>query len=237
MSPARLRLKKSTGWFAAGQEVAAALEILSDAAFKLHVYLCLNADRRAGRMVADCNELACRLQTQPQPAMQSLDELCRREVRWRRGGSDTIMVEIRDRFWPYEKAASLEPALDQAEYIREARRMLTAPVCVRAAFTAADQRLAAGFHQSGVPLMHAQRAIWLGCARKYIALLNGQTPMLVASPRYFTNIVDEVAGTDAGDGYWGHVRSKARQLERRWIEIRSRERALPHPRNEMMETK
>jgi hypothetical protein len=38
MIPARrLRLKSPTGWFAAGQEMAAALALLSDAAFKLYV--------------------------------------------------------------------------------------------------------------------------------------------------------------------------------------------------------
>jgi predicted extracellular nuclease len=40
MIPApRLRLKRATGWFAAGQEMATALEMLSDAAFKLYVFL------------------------------------------------------------------------------------------------------------------------------------------------------------------------------------------------------
>ena len=38
-----------------------------------------------------------------------------------------------------------------------------------------------------------ERAIWLGCARKYVALLNGQTPMLITSLHYFTGLVDEVA--------------------------------------------
>src|SRR5260370_25364954 len=49
MTPARLRLKRPTGWFAAGLEVAAALEVLSGDAFKLYVYLCLNAERQTGR--------------------------------------------------------------------------------------------------------------------------------------------------------------------------------------------
>ena len=46
-----LRLKKSSGWFAAGQEVATALELLSDAAFKLYMYVCLRAERRSARIV------------------------------------------------------------------------------------------------------------------------------------------------------------------------------------------
>jgi len=39
MSAARLTLKQSTGWFAAGREVAQALAMLSDGAFKLYTSL------------------------------------------------------------------------------------------------------------------------------------------------------------------------------------------------------
>jgi len=39
----RFQLKQPTGWFAAGREVACALELLSDATFKLFVWLCLHA--------------------------------------------------------------------------------------------------------------------------------------------------------------------------------------------------
>ena len=54
MIPApRLRLKRSSGWFAAGQEMATALTLLSDAAFKLYVFLCLNVDRHSARMVGE----------------------------------------------------------------------------------------------------------------------------------------------------------------------------------------
>ena len=35
----------------------AALELLSDAAFKLYLYLCLNADRHTGQMVCQSAEL------------------------------------------------------------------------------------------------------------------------------------------------------------------------------------
>ena len=66
MIPApRLRLKRSTGWFAAGHEVAAALPLLSDAAFRLYVFLCLNVDRQSARMVWEPMELANLLATRP----------------------------------------------------------------------------------------------------------------------------------------------------------------------------
>ena len=50
--------------------------------------------------------------------------------------------------------------------------MLLHPACVQASFSAADERLAAQFHRRGVALIQLRRAIWLGCARKNVALLD-----------------------------------------------------------------
>jgi hypothetical protein len=50
MSGTQLALKQSTGWFAAGRQFGQALSELSDAAFKLYAWLCLNADRRTGHL-------------------------------------------------------------------------------------------------------------------------------------------------------------------------------------------
>jgi len=49
----RLQLKQPTGWFAAGREIAEALTLLPDPAFRLYLYICLNADRHTGRLVID----------------------------------------------------------------------------------------------------------------------------------------------------------------------------------------
>src|SRR5579863_8354034 len=81
MIPApRLRLKRSTGWFAAGHEVTAALPLLSDAAFRLYVFLCLHVDRHSARMVWEPMELASLLQRDRQSVTEALEELCRRDV-------------------------------------------------------------------------------------------------------------------------------------------------------------
>ena len=45
MSSSPLRLKRASGWFAAGHEVQHAALLLSDGAFKLFVWLCLHAER------------------------------------------------------------------------------------------------------------------------------------------------------------------------------------------------
>jgi hypothetical protein len=50
MSAPRLMIKQSTGWFAAGWAFGNAMTALSDAAFKVFAWLCLNADRRNGRV-------------------------------------------------------------------------------------------------------------------------------------------------------------------------------------------
>ena len=241
MAP-RLRLKKSTGWFAAGQEVATALEVLSDSAFKLYLYVCLNADRQTGRMDWEPVEVARLLHCGSPSLVASLDELCRRQVCVREEqGPDRRAVEICDRFWPYEKTLALERGMDLASYIQQVRQILLRPACVRATFTAADERLAGNFYRRGVTLIQWQRAIWLGCARKYITLLNRQSEMLVTSLYYFVGIVDEVTASATADDYWTHVHRKAEQLERRWLETRRNKASSsdgPHSsEDEMMETK
>jgi hypothetical protein len=46
----KLVLKQSTGWFAAGWAFGEAMGLVSDAAFKLFVWVCLQADRQTGRL-------------------------------------------------------------------------------------------------------------------------------------------------------------------------------------------
>ncbi len=224
----RLRLKRAAGWFAAGQEMATALPILSDAAFKLYVFLCLHVDRHSARMVWDAIDLANLLQRDRQSVTDSLDELCRREVCIRhpdvdgRVAPDRLSVEICDRFWPYEKSPVEEFGVDQNGYVQRVRQMLSGTACVRVSFSAADQRLAAILYRRGVSLVHLQRAMWLGCARKYVALLNGseKAPMLITSLNYFSTLVEEVAETSVGEDYWKHMQSKVAQLERMWRGVR-----------------
>ena len=58
MTGSQLRLKQPTGWFAAGREVAQALSLLSDGAFKLFMWICLNADRGLGAIRIEPDEVA-----------------------------------------------------------------------------------------------------------------------------------------------------------------------------------
>ena len=133
---------------------------------------------------------------------------------------EQISVEICDRFWPYEKPPAEEYGVDQNRYVQRVRQMLSGTACLRVNFSAADERLAGTLYRRGVTLVHLQRVIWLGCARKYAALLNGSehTPMLVTSLNYFSALVNEVAETSVGEDYWKHMQHKVTQLERMWLD-------------------
>jgi|ERR1700688_1608250 hypothetical protein len=231
----RLRLKRAFGWFAAGLEVATALPMLSDAAFKLYIFLCLNVDRHSARMVWEPRELAQLLQRDCQSVTEALQELCRRGVCVRRTAAagrfpkDRISIEICDRFWPYEKPPVEEFGIDQDHYVQQVRQMLLRPACVRSTFSATDERLAAALYRRGITLVHLQRAIWLGCARKYVSLLNADeyAPRPISSLHYFTVLVEEITEIPAGEDYWKHVEDKVFRLERMWLSRAERAAANP----------
>jgi hypothetical protein len=216
MSAPRLVLKQSSGWFAAGWQFGEALVQLSDAGFKLYAWMCLNAERHTGRLRISVPSLASALQKPAPWVHATLEELVRQEVcRW----TPPDLLEVRDRYWPYEK----QPCRERPpEFIAEVRHLLAQPACVRCAFTAADERLARDLEKRGISLEQLERAIWLGCARKYAAMLNGQPPAPITSLRYFLALIEEVGQARTPDSYWQHVRSRAAVLQRQWLERHGR---------------
>src|SRR5436853_1974603 len=95
----RLRLKSAKGWFAAGREIAEALLLLSDSAFRLFMWICLRAERSTGTLRTDPAQLARTLHRTSEHIFRDLDELVRYQVCW--VGRDRILIE--DRFWPYDR--------------------------------------------------------------------------------------------------------------------------------------
>jgi hypothetical protein len=82
-------------------------------------------------------------------------------------------------------------------------------------FTPADEKLAADLFRRGVPPEHLRRAIWLGCARKYMAMLNGGPRAPIASLAYFVSLLEEITEATASDTYWEHLQQKVEALETR----------------------
>lgn len=215
MNATRLILKQPTGWFAAGREVAQALALLSDGAFKLYMHLCLEADRHTGRARIESAALTRILRQNAGSIEAGLDELQHQGVCERQ----TDQVEICDRFWPYQKQVPLAAGPLEVEFLRQAQAAFLAPACVRSTFTAADEKLARNLGRSGVTLEQLRRAIWLGCARKYVALLNGQSQLPITSLAYFASLIEEVSQPQIPASYWDHVRRRMEEMEKRWSQM------------------
>jgi hypothetical protein len=221
MSAPRLILKQPTGWFAAGREFAQALTLLSDGAFKLYVYACLMANRHTGRLSATVDELARAMTRAPTAVAMNLEELEARAVcRVTRNGGSQLVLEIRDRFWPYQRQPTPERTLGpETEFIERVRGLFLAPACVQASFSAADEKLALDMYRRGVSLEQVTRAILLGCARKYVAMLNAGTRTPITSLQYFSDIVEEVNESAIPESYWEPLRWKVERMEQQWQQV------------------
>ena len=55
---AKLKLKKATGWFPAGDGFLKAMTVLADGPFKVFVYLCLKSDRQTASCQSSYQRLA-----------------------------------------------------------------------------------------------------------------------------------------------------------------------------------
>jgi hypothetical protein len=206
------RLKQPCGWFAAGREVAQALGQLSDGAFRLFMWICLNADRGLGAIRIEPQKIAAVLgktEAQISEEMGSLflNKVCQPTA----AGA----IQITDRFWPYEREPASQQAETPATYVSQIKRLFLARRCVRSAFAAADESLAAELYHAGISIQDAERAILLGSLRKYVALINNGRGTPITSLRYFTALFEEVK-LEIPPGYWTHVARRVQEIERQW---------------------
>lgn len=219
MSAPRLVLKQPSGWFAAGREFAEAMTLVSDGAFKLYVHLCLTANRRTGCLSATVDELARGVVRAPTAVATNLEELEARAVcRVIGHGGSQLVLEIHDRFWPYEKQRAPGRAPEpEEEFIQKVRSLFLAPACVQASFSAADEKIATGLHRRAVSLEQITRAILLGCARKYVSMLNAGSLTPITSLEYFADVVEEVRESAIPESYWEPLRAKVTRMEQQWL--------------------
>jgi len=215
------RLKHPTGWFAAGREVSRALQLLSDGAFKLYIHLCLTADRTTGLLEADHADLVKALGKSRRSVVAYLQELRRREVCKTRSAANQHgrgEIEICDAFWPYERRPRQQKPPSVTDYTAQIRRLLASQVCVRTSFTPADEKLAAALFERQVPIEIVEHGILLGCARKYVTLLNGQGSGSIVSLSYFQDVIEEAAASKVSSDYWRYVRHRVDGFEKQWLQ-------------------
>ena len=214
---ARLKLKHPSGWFAAGGEVQRAATLLSDAAFKLFVWLCLHAERASGRLVVSTVPWAQALHKREDQIVQALEELiaagvCRR--------FPDGYIAIQDCFWPYERDVTGPNHLDdESKYVAAIRRMFLSHACVRSSFTPADAKLACIWQRNGVPEQQIERAILLGVTRKYIAWCNNGTGTPITALNYFSGLIEQISHVQVSEDYWGYIKHKLPSLEMHWRKL------------------
>jgi hypothetical protein len=212
MRQSRFQLKCSHGWFAAGREVASALQLLSDGTFKLFVWLCLHADRSHGALSATPAELARTLGKNEQDICLALEELERQGVCSLKAEG---VIEMRDRFWPYQRQCQSGARDESRRYVAEVKRMFLQHRCVRSSFTAADEKLALSLFRRDIPLLQVEHAILLGVARKYVALLQHGQGTPISSLHYFADLFQEVR-QEISPGYWTYIARKVKTFDQTW---------------------
>jgi len=216
-----MKLKHPQGWFAAGREVSRAIEVLSDAAFKLYIYICLHAERNTGCLDLVETNMTRALGKSPQLIQGYMEEMERQGVcrRWHAGkDQDFDQIEVCDDFWPYEKDSRRARSNDETQYLERIRQLLTGHRCMAIAFTPADRKLALEFYQKGVPSENVRRAILLGCTRKCTTLLSTQVAKPITSLQYFRAIVEEVGQLQVSADYWRYLELSLTRMEAELLE-------------------
>ena len=206
------QLKHATGWFAAGREVANALELLSDATFKLFVWLCLHAERSQGMVSATAAQLARALGKTETAIQTGLQELQRQGVCTLQAHG---VIQISDGFWPYQRHCNPSASEESRRYVEEVKGMFLARRCVQSGFTAADEKLALSLYRRGISLLHVEHAILLGVARKYSAWLQHGHGTPISSLHYFADLFAEVQ-LEVPPNYWTYIAHQVKTFEGKW---------------------
>jgi hypothetical protein len=194
--------------------------MLSDGAFKLYMFLCLSADRATARLEIDQGSIAKSLRKSRRSVIVYFEELKQRGVcrvefaanQYSRGSA-----RIREAFRPYETTESVSDNAKVIKYVKGIRVLLESRPCVQCSFAPADERLARTLFSNDVPFEYVERAFLLGCTRKYISWLNGQTSAPIASLEYFRSTIDEVEKLETSSEYWHYVRESLYKYENAWM--------------------
>jgi hypothetical protein len=235
MNTSALMLKNPRGWFAAGAEVQKAMTLLSDGAFKLFVYLCLNARRDSGILEASQADLARGLKKTTSTIRRSLADMEAAGIlsltRFSHNPRGHGVIRIAESFWPYqalEQQTAVDPAADA--FVAEVRKMLQARACVHTSLSVADEIVGRQWLARGITLERIEQAILMGCVRKYVSWRNNPTQAPIASLNYFEPVLEEIDQQKIAPDYWGYLRDRIQRMEKLWKEAHAGTEPLPNER-------
>ena len=227
----RLKIKSDNGWFAATAGWQAAVEKLSDGAFKLFVHISLGADRSTGRFLFRQQDVARALRKSRRSIGTYLQELEERQVcRVRRSPNQHApgVLEIADQYWPYQRSLSADSLSStrsaQTLYVETIGEMLLERPCIRCRYSTSDRRLAAQWFQQGIELEDVRQSIFLGCGRKYVSWLNGLPGQPIGALHYFSSVLQEVTSSQLSARYRTFNQMQMLRQENRWLNTTENDR-------------
>jgi hypothetical protein len=211
------RLKQPAGWFAAGVAFRQTLTFLSDGAFKLFAYLCLEAKRQTGRVEATHQQLMTVLGKSKRSIGTYIQELQTQQICKvfpAKNQHGRTMFEISDAYWPYDRGDCSQASTHQQAYVESVRDYFLSFACVSGTFGAADEQIAQHLYERAIPLAVIENAMLLGVCRKYICWLNRQSRQPIQTLHYFEPVIAEVQAQPLPPGYAAYLRKKIQQLIR-----------------------
>jgi hypothetical protein len=226
------RIKEPKGWIAAGDRFRKASRLLSDGAFKLFVYLALEADSRTGCVQTTYKALAADLKKSKRAIGTYSAELSEKEICKVRPGENQYCkttFEICDSYWPYERETHSE-ACEPELYVAAIQKAYLSLGCTKAKFSAGDARKAREFERQGVPLEVVEDSMLMGACRKYSSWLEGRDSEPIGSLAYFENLIEEIQRQPFPQGYTEYLRVKNMKFAEACAE---KTRSVPRPGQEI----
>jgi hypothetical protein len=217
MNASKLRLKHSTGWFAAGESFRNALRLLSDSGFKLFAHLSLQSCRITGCLQTTIDDLAMTLNQSGETIEIAIDELRQKRVCSVRPSIKQPPMKvflICDEYWPYEREHHVE--MEFGEYVAAIRESFLALECTAGKFGAGDIRKAMEFEKRGILLETVQDALITGACRKLASWLDGRVSAPIGSLAYFEDIILEMDVHPLPPGYRDYLNMELKKLALIW---------------------
>lgn len=215
----QLRLKKSTNWFAAGEEFLMAMGILTDGAFKLFVLICLKADRHSATYRTSSDDLAHALHKPLTSIETSLAEIKAKKVCSIVAINDReYLFRIADEFWPYCTNRGYASAGQHAtDYVAAVRQVFLDLGCTSGRFGTSEQAQVRSLEKRGVPLDIVRDAMIMGACRKYVSWLNDGYSEPISSISYFESVIAELLRCPPPADYREYLPYELKRLAKYWV--------------------
>ena len=209
---------KQPNWIPHGNEADLANRILSGNGARLYFHLYLRANRANGQIDLRYEDVATALGRKKRSIVTDFSELrqkgvCRVDSAVNQ--HKLVHVEICDEYWPFEKAYS-RTSDPEAQYISQIRALLGSRACIRCDFGPSDKKFALELFKSGSTIEQIEKAISLGCSRKYTSLLNDTSDEPILRLAYFRDLIAEAGQIDST--YWRDIVNPTLELlEAEWV--------------------